>query len=441
MRAAGSVAGRLGEVLPRSRTLEGAAARQWAARTDAEVVLFPESSAEVVAIAHAAAETGCSLMPAGCGRWLAAGGWGREARAVVSMSRMDGVAHYEPADLTLTAGAGVRMHALADTLGANGQWFPADGPGCDRGTLGAVVACGVSGPLQGRYGRVRDNVLGLEVVTGDGRLLRIGGRVVKNVAGYDMVRLFTGSRGSLGVITRVSVRLFPRPPADVTLCFRGGSAADAVAMARAAATGAFPVAAVEVAGSGGGDRSAVSPGRAGGGMVLVVRLLGGSEEVEEARARVARCLGTPPGEVLRDGDSAALHRERIGWEGGRAVVARLKALPARLGRTMEWAERVAALLGSAGSGAWERRVAADALCGLVRVKGDCPPSRVDAVAECLASARDEMEAGGGSLTLSEAPRDLAARVGWTGAGGGEGELAERIKALFDPDSVFVPERP
>lgn len=426
MRAAGSVAARLGEVLPRSRTLEGAAARQWAARTGAEVVLFPESSAEVVAIAHAAAETGCSLMPAGCGSWLAAGGWGREARAVVSMSRMDGVAHYEPADMTLTAGAGVRMHALADRLGANGQCFPADGPGCDRGTLGAVVACGVSGPLQGRYGRVRDNVLGLEVVTGDGRLLRIGGRVVKNVAGYDMVRLFTGSRGSLGVITRVSVRLFPLPLADVTLCFRGGSAADAVAMARAAATGAFPVAAVEVA---------------GGGMVLVVRLLGGSEEVEEARARVTQCLGTPSGEVLRDGESAALHRQRIGWEGGRAVVARLKALPARLGRTMECAERVAALLGNAGSGAWERRVAADALCGLVRVKGDCPPSRVDAVAECLASARDEMEAGGGSLTLSEAPRDLAARVGWTGAGGGEGELAERIKALFDPDSVFVPERP
>lgn len=426
MRAAGSVAARLGEILPRSRTLEGAAARQWAARTGAELVLFPESSAEVVAIVHAAAETGCSLMPAGCGSWLAAGGWGREARAVVSMSRMDGVAHYEPADLTLTAGAGVRMHALADRLGANGQWFPADGPGCDRGTLGAVVACGVSGPLQGRYGRVRDNVLGLEVVTGDGRLLRIGGRVVKNVAGYDMVRLFTGSRGSLGVITRVSVRLFPLPLADVTLCFRGGSAADAVAMARAAATGAFPVAAVEVA---------------GGGMDLVVRLLGGREEVEEARARVTQCLGTPSGKVLRDGESAALHRQRIGWEGGRAVVARLKALPARLGRTMEWAERVAALLGNAGSGAWERRVAADALCGLVRVKGDCLPSRVDAVAECLASARDEMEAGGGSLTMSEAPRDLAARVGWTGAGGGEGELAERIKALFDPDSVFVPERP
>lgn len=446
MIAARGAAARLGEVLPRSRTLEGAAARQWAARSGAELVLFPESAGEVAAIVHAAAETGCPLMPAGGGSWLAAGGWGREARVAVSMSRMDGVAHYEPADLTLTAGAGLRMDDLAERLGSNGQWFPADGPGCDAGTLGAVVACGVSGPLQGRYGRVRDNVLGLEVVTGDGRALRIGGRVVKNVAGYDLVRLFSGSRGSLGIVTSVSVRLFPRPVADVTLCFRGGEAADAVGMARAVATGAIPVAAVELAGGGpngpGGDRGAASGGPGGGGMAVVVRLLGGSEEVEEARARVTERVGAAPGEVLRGAGSAALHRRRMGWEGGPPLlVARLKALPARLGRTMEWAERVAGALGSEGPGAWQRQVTADALCGLVRVKGDFPRSRVDVVAECLLAAREAMEADGGSVTLSEAPRDLAARVGWTGAGGGAGGLTARIKALFDPDSLLAPVRP
>ena len=240
---------------------------------------------------RAAAETGTRLLPAGRGSWLAAGGWGREARVIVSMSRMDAVAHYEPADLTLTAGAGIGMDALADMLAPNGQWLAADGPGCDGGTLGATVSCGVSGPLAPRYGRVRDNVLGLEVVTGDGRLLRIGGRVVKNVAGFDMVRLFTGSRGSLGLITRASVRLFPLPAADVTLRFGAGNAPEAVAKARAVCAGAVQAASVEVFG--------------GDAMAVVVRLLGGAEEVREACDRVAGSVGEAPDEVLSGAGSEA----------------------------------------------------------------------------------------------------------------------------------------
>lgn len=403
---------------------------------------FPESAEEVVSVVRAAADAGTRLMPAGRGSWPRAGGWAREAGAIVSMSRMNEVLHYEPADLTLTAGAGLGMDDLAQELEHNGQWLPLDGPGCAGGTLGAVVACGVSGPLQARYGGVRDNVLGLELVTGDGRLLRIGGRVVKNVAGYDMVRLLTGSRGSLGVITRVSVRLYPRPATDVTLCFRAEGAARAVEMARAVCTGAFPVAAVEVVEEAAGRADGA---RNRGGMVLMVRLLGGAEEVKEGSGRVAARVGPAPGEVLRGGDSVKLHRRRIGWEAewpgegadgdnGPGVVVRLTALPDRLGRTLECAGTVAGVV--------RGEVAADAMGGLVRVKGSCPASRMDEVVERLVAAREEMEVEGGSLTLSEAPRDLAARVGWTGAGGvGVGGLAERIKALFDPGSVLASECP
>lgn len=426
MKATASPAAQLGGILPGNRVLTGGHAREWASGTGAEAVLFPESAEEVVAIVGAAAETGTRLLPAGRGSWLAAGGWGREARVIVSMSRMDAVAHYEPADLTLTAGAGIGMDALADMLAPNGQWLAADGPGCDGGTLGATVSCGVSGPLAPRYGGVRDNVLGLEVVTGDGRLLRIGGRVVKNVAGFDMVRLFTGSRGSLGLITRASVRLFPLPAADVTLRFGAGNAPEAVAKARAVCAGAVQAASVEVFG--------------GDAMAVVVRLLGGAEEVPEACDRVAGSVGEAPDEVLSGAGSEALHRGRLGWEaeadaraGDSRVVARLAALPDRLGRTVECADEVA--------GALRGRIAADAMSGLVRVKGGCAASRVDELARCLGSAREAMEAGGGTLTLSEAPRALAARVGWTGTEGGEGGIGGRIKALFDPDSVLAAGRP
>lgn len=418
----------------------GATAPMWQFGAPPDAVLFPESAEEVQAVVRAAIKGGVGLLPAGKGAWLSAGGWGREARAIVSTARIDGVVHYEPADLTLTAGAGLGVRALGELADRNGQWLPVDAPGSVGGTLGAAVACGVSGPLQGCYGGVRDNVLGLEVVTGSGRILRIGGRVVKNVAGYDMVRLFTGSRGSLGVITRVSVRLFPRPGADVTLCFRGG-AAEVVGMARVVCTAAFPAAAVGivVGGRAGTGRPAPS-GRSEGddgmaadgvfddpGMTLAVRLLGSAGEVAEAGVRAVASLDRKPDEVLAGDDSAAFHEGRTRWEDGSPVVARLVALPDRLGDVMGCAGRVSAVV--------RGEVAADALRGLVRVKGSCATGREEAVADCLVRARAEMEDWGGSLALSSAPREVVEAVGCVGAGAGG--VGGRIKALFDPHSILA----
>ena len=443
MRAAVASLGSVRAALREDQVLEGEAARTWRAGSESGVppsagvpsspgvVLFPESAAEVRNVVKAAIRSGVRLLPAGNGSWLGAGGWGREAHAVLSTARMDGVVHYEPADLTITAGAGLGMRALGEVTGRKGQWLPVDAPGCERGTLGAVVACGVPGPLQSHYGGVRDNVLGLEAVTGYGRILRIGGRVVKNVAGYDMVRLLTGSRGSLGVITRVSVRLFPRPAADVTLCYNGG-ATEVVGMARALCTAAFPVAAIEIAGGGGvaGGRRAAEAGEAG--MTLAVRLLGGSGEVAEARGRSVAMMGREPDRELAGDDSAAFHEGRTRWEDGAELVARLAALPDRLGEVMTCARTVAGAVGG--------EVAADALRGLVRVRGSCAAGSEEAVAECLRRARAEMEDRGGTLALSSAPHEVAEGLGWVGAGGGGG-LTRRIRELFDPHSVLASECP
>ena len=419
-----------------------------AAGLEPDRVVLPESVEEVQAVVLEAGEAGTRLLPAGRGTWLGAGGWGvdpgtrsepggggeaggrsesgggTDSPRIVSTERLDAVHHYEPADLTLTAGAGIGLDHLARVLEPNGQWLPFDGPACDTGTLGAAVASGVSGPLSARYGAARDNVLGLEVVTGDGRILRIGGRVVKNVAGYDLVRLFTGSRGSLGVITRVSVRLFPRPDADVTLLF-GGDAAGAVAAARRVCTHEVPVAAVEVIE---GDEGGV--GRAA---AVAVRLLGGVDEVDESRARIVAAAGADPSAALEGGESRAFHERRIGWEAGAGVVARLAALPDRLAETLECARAVAAQTGGATS--------ADAIQGVVRVKGSCGEGDLAALAEGLLRGRREMAAAGGTLTLSQAPAEVAARVGWTGGGGEEGGLTSRIKSLFDPDSTLAPSCP
>ena len=417
-------------LLPEGQVLTGERVAGWTRDAPARAVVFPASVEETQAVVCVANETGTRLLPAGRASWPGAGGWaGADEAVVVSTGRMDEVHHYEPADLTLSAGAGLGWPDLSRVLRPNGQWLAVDAPGVGMGTVGGAVACGVSGPLQGRYGGARDNVLGLEVVTGVGRILRIGGRVVKNVAGYDLVRLFTGSRGSLGVITSVSVRLYPRAESDVTLRF-GGGAAEVVAMARAVCTSPLPVAAVEVDG-GTVDEGAVDEGAGraeADPMTLTVRLLGGPDEVDEVCSRLVACVRAEPRAVLRDRDSEAFHDDRMGWEADATVVARLTALPDRLGRGLDRARAIVAVMGG--------ETAADALRGVVRVKGSPARDRVDALTEVLSRTRAAMEEAGGTLTLSDAPGEVAARVGWSGGVGDDGGLGARIKALFDPNSIL-----
>lgn len=421
MKTASRSGGVLG-VLPADQVLTGGDACAWSGDIEAGGVVFPASVDEVRALVRIANETGTRLLPAGRGGWLRAGGWAGEGGVVVSTQRLNLVRDYEPADLTLTAGAGLGWGELDDVLRPNRQWLPLDPPGVGAGSLGGVVACGVSGPLQTRYGAARDNVLGLEVVTGDGRSLRVGGRVVKNVAGYDLVRLFTGSRGSLGVITSVSVRLFPRPEADVTLLFEGGEA-ELLAMAGAVRTTALPVAAAEM-----GD----APGANGEGRPgFAVRVLGGREEAEDVCSRLVGEIGAAPGGVLRGRESEALHRRRADWEGGATLVVRLAALPDRLADTLARARRVAVGVGGEGG-----EVTSDVLRGLVRVKGSPSGEELAVVGEKLSRTRLEMQEAGGTMTLSQAPRELAARVGWTGDPGSGRALTGRIKSFFDPGSIM-----
>lgn len=160
--------------------------------------------------------SGIPLRIAGKSGWLHAG---RPVAATetLSMSTHSGVVDYVPSDLTITVRGGTTLAELTRVTGEQGQWFPIDPYGTDRGTIGATVATRSSGPLAHGFGTIRDLVLGVEVVTGEAKVVRGGGRVVKNVAGFDLVRLMTGAWGTLGVITEVSLRLYSLPAPPVTL--------------------------------------------------------------------------------------------------------------------------------------------------------------------------------------------------------------------------------
>jgi glycolate oxidase FAD binding subunit len=257
------------------------------------------------------------------GHWLDAGR-PCPATETLDLSGCSGVVEYEPGDLTLTARAGTSLADLAAITRAEGQWLPLDPSGPAGGTLGATVATASAGPLSSAFGTPRDQVLGCEIVTGAGRVVRAGGRVVKNVAGFDLVRLSIGAWGTLGVITELSVRLRALPEVERTLAV-GVDAADAWRWLRASEF--VPLAAELVSSSvartlGIGDRS-----------TLLVRLGGNAAYVDAARAS-AGALGE-----VRDAP-ANVWDALMAVEPAGAAVIRLSTAPSRIAPLWERAASI-----------------------------------------------------------------------------------------------------
>ena len=228
-----------------------------------------------------AVRTGERLRIVGAGGWLDAGRPVR-AREQLSLAPLAGITEYTPGDLTLTALAGTPLAAIDAATRAEGQWLGLDPFGSPAGTLGATVATASAGPLAHAFGLVRDNVLGLEFVTGAGSVVRGGGRVVKNVAGFDLVRLLVGSWGTLGVITEATMRLRARPEVDVTLALRGPALAAPAPLLAAIGAAAIAPLAFELLSAPLAEALAL-----GDGPVLLARLGGNEPLVRGQRAALA----------------------------------------------------------------------------------------------------------------------------------------------------------
>jgi D-lactate dehydrogenase (cytochrome) len=193
---------------------------------------------------------------------------------LVETSGLPGGVSHSPSDLTVTVGGSERIGELQALLLRGGQWLPLDVPGSEGWTVGGAVARGLWGPLAPTYGRLRDLVLGAELVTGDGRHVRLGGQVMKNVAGFDLIRGVSGSRGRWGVINRVTFRLAPVPERHRVLVWKG----DAHAMTRLSRRVAVhPILPASVIRSGGPE-----------GHSVLVRLLGSGATVEAESGELER---------------------------------------------------------------------------------------------------------------------------------------------------------
>jgi glycolate oxidase FAD binding subunit len=178
--------------------------------TPAEVV-SPNSAAEVVEIVkHAAAERH-AVVATGARTKLEMGAPPSKYDLAVDLSEMNRIVAYDPGDLTLSVEPGVKLADLARTLAEHGQMLPLGTPWAGHATIGGTIASGIDAPERQLYGTPRDYLLGAEFVTGDGVFAKSGGRVVKNVTGYDMHKLLIGSFGTLGIITRLNFKTFPLP--------------------------------------------------------------------------------------------------------------------------------------------------------------------------------------------------------------------------------------
>ena len=182
-----------------------------------KAVVLPASVQEMQEVLQFATKQGLSVMPAGAGTKLGIGNLPEKVDVVMATTHLNSVIEYEPADLTVTVEAGIRLADLQTELAQHRQYLAMNPPYAERCTIGGIVATNISGSFRLRHGTARNQVLGLRVVRADGTVVKSGGKVVKNVAGYDLNKLYIGAFGTLGIITEVTLKLSPIPARQAML--------------------------------------------------------------------------------------------------------------------------------------------------------------------------------------------------------------------------------
>jgi glycolate oxidase FAD binding subunit len=373
----------------------------------------PSNLAGLAAEIRAAGGRGAPVEVRGSGTW-----WSDAPPGVtlISAAGLDAISEFNPADLVVTAGAGTPLDRLAACLTARGAWLPLDPPGSPSRTVGGVLACGAGGPLAAHYGPARDQVLGLVVVAGDGTVVRLGGRVVKNVAGFDLAKLVIGGFGAFGVIAEAHLRLRARPAADRTEMWAGSLAWAVRTGAAVLAAGATP-AALEMASP---DLAAQLGWGPGDGWVLAARAVGAGAGVAEELAIVAKAAGSRS-VLAGEGDDpwAAWRRVVGGWP----VLLRIGAEPQSCAEAAALAERhLGRLLGAS----------VTVLRGTVRVGAErCS-------ADVIRQLRTEAAGRRWPVTVERADAATRAAAGvWGALAPPVARLTRGLKATLDPAGILA----
>lgn len=373
----------------------------------ATIAAFPGDEEESVACVRLAKEAGLSVMCAGGGSYVDALAPLPPASLLVSSHRLNRIVEHQPENLMITAEAGVTLSALQDSLRRHRQFLPINVPDADTATLGGIVAAAATGSWRAAYGAVRDWVLEVRAVDGLGRAIRGGARVMKNVAGYDVPKLYTGSRGTLAFFTQVTFKVKPMPETVTRLLFSAASW-DALhsRLAALAASNIRPTV-IEVVRADIRD-TAERPS-------AVITLEGSAETVQW---QVTSCS-----EVLR-GEGAIIGRVDYPPQlpRGGDVEATVRVIPSTIWDT----------LAAAAAAGWRGSAAYYPVEGRISLRCTAYPDTV----EQIEAIRATVEADGGGVTIERMPRTWTGLVSPFGTPRPDAALADAIKAELDPHSVF-----
>ena len=380
-----------------------------------DFVVEPGSVQEISDVMKLAASEGLAVAPRGSGTKMHIGDPPRRLDLIVSTARMNEVLEHTPGDQIVRLEAGVKLEDLQDHVSGSDQMLAIDPPESGA-TIGGIVAANSSGPRRYRYGTIRDLIIGITVVLQDGTVAKAGGKVVKNVAGYDLSKLFTGSLGTLGIIANANFRLHPRPEAARTVAVEVAGPQQAQAAAQAIVHSQIEATAVEL--RYGEDEKRLK--------VLLESIPGGID----AKTETAFFLLKQFGEVRTLSDEEAAHPGHLTTA---EVVLKIGAPPADLAAVLE------SVFGAAErKGLGHPRITGHAGSGvtLVGFSGESEAGAAGFVEEM----REIWVRRGGSVTLQRAPLTLKQRVSTWDNGGDYLGLIRRVKEKFDPRGGMNPGR-
>lgn len=399
-------------------------------QTDTDCIVYPKTQAELAQIVACADRHQWRLLPCGRGSKLNWGGLPQGINLIVSTERLNQLIDHAAGDLTVTVEAGMMFAQLQAILAKENQFLALDPAYSSQATVGGIIATADAGSLRHRYGGGRDMCLGATFVRADGQTVKAGGQVVKNVAGYDLMKLLTGSFGTLGILAQVTLRLFPLPEASKTVLLTGAAAAIAQARTTLLTSTLTPtVADLLSAQSLSSDPDTL-------GLVLRFQSLQASVDQQAARLlEMAQALGLKV-KVFVEAEEVSFWNQIQAkfWESKPGtelpIICKTGVLPANAVASLTKMELLSRQQGLP-------------CAGLVHIGSGLGILRLDAGGNAystILALRSVLGQANGFLTVLEAPVALKQQLDIWGYTGNALELMRKIKQQFDPKNLLSPHR-
>ncbi len=398
------------------------------------LVVTPGNAQEIASVLKLTNQNGLTTLARGGGSRMHLGAIPEPFDVLIETGKLTRLLEHEAPDLTCQVEAGITLADLQAQLATKGQWLPLDPPNAAQTTIGGILASNVSGPKRLRYGTARDLVIGLQVVQANGEIARSGGRVVKNVAGYDLNKLYIGSLGTLGVIVEANFKLQPIPANERTLLLTFSNSQDIVQTVIAIQSSLLTPSAMELIDTGAASDLSDFVGLSlpTNGYTLALDFEGSlttiGRQIDEARA-IARNHGALLGDDLA-GDEQTRFWSAIRTHLQGSVTCKAAILVSQMANYLRTLQEVcqrheleSAMIAHAGNG----------ILYIELRPADATPRLVEAIAELRRKAQEAR----GSLVVESCPVDLKRRIDVWGEPGSNFRLMQRLKEQFDPKGTFV----